>query len=116
MIRKTIAILILLVAVTGCTVTMTPTDPQKAAKAEARKAETDTLERIRTYKIVQEETQLIRDILLLKVEVAKIQAANAPPAPATRPAIPARQKVDVPGIGEGEFVPMDQIPAGANVQ
>ena len=96
----------------GCQVTMTPTDPQKAAKAEARKAETDTLERIRTMKIVQEETLLIRDILLLKVEVAKIQAANAP-AVQTKP---ARQNVEIPGIGQGEFVPMDQIPAGANVQ
>jgi len=110
--RKTIVIAMLLVAAmlfAGCQVTMTPTDPQKAAKAEARKAEADTLERIRTMKIVQEETLLIRDILLLKVEVAKIQAANAPPGP-------ARQKVDVPGMGEGEFIPMDQIPAGANVQ
>ena len=107
-------IVILLVAVTlfaGCQVTMTPTDPQKAAKAEAKKAEKDTLERIRTMKIVQEETLLIRDILQLKAEVAKIQAANAPPAPATRPAIPARQKVDVPGMGEGEFVPMAELPA-----
>jgi len=112
--RKTIVIAMLLVAAmlfAGCQVTMTPTDPQKAAKAEAKKAEKDTLERIRTYKIVQEETLLIRDILQLKAEVAKIQAANAPPAPATRPAIPARQKVDVPGMGEGEFVPMAEVPA-----
>jgi len=105
MIRKTIAMLILLVAVTGCTVTMTPTDPQKAAKAQAKKAETDTLERIRTMKIVQEETLLMRDILLLKVEVAKIRAANTPPAQ------PAKQKVAVPELGvEGEFVPLDQLP------
>jgi len=101
-------IVILLVAVTlfaGCQVTMTPTDPQKAAKAEAKKAESDTLERIRTMKIVQAETLLIRDILLLKAEVAKIQAANTPPKA-------QRQPVAVPELGiEGEFIPQDQLPA-----
>ena len=107
---KTIVIAMLLVAATvfaGCQVTMTPTDPLAVKKAETKKAEADTLERIRTMKIVQEETLLIRDILLLKVEVAKIQAANAP-AVQTKP---ERQNVVVPGIGEGEFVPLEQIPA-----
>jgi len=110
--RKTIVIAMLLVAATvfaGCHVTMTPTDPQAAAKAEAKKAESDTVERIRTMKIVQEETLLIRDIMLLKAEIAKIQAASAPQKPATRP---ARQTVAVPELGvEGEYVPMDELPA-----
>jgi len=109
--RKTIVIAMLLVAAmlfAGCQVTMTPTDPLAVKKAETKKAEADTLERIRTMKIVQEETLLIRDILLLKVEVAKIQAANAPPAQPK----PARQTVAVPELGvEGEFIPMDEMPA-----
>ena len=107
--RKTIVIAMLLVAAmlfAGCQVTMTPTDPQAAAKAEAKKAESDTVERIRTMKIVQEETLLIRDIMLLKAEIAKIQAANTPPAQ------PKRQPVAIPELGvEGEYVPMDELPA-----
>lgn len=70
--------LALLLLVAGCTVTMTSTDPQKIAKAELRKAEVETKERIRQYKIILEEQQLIRDIYLLKVEVAKVQTENAP--------------------------------------
>ena len=110
--RKTIVILMLLVAAmlfAGCQVTMlSPDDPEDAAKAVAKQAEADTVERIRTMKIVQEETLLIRDILLLKSEVAKIQAANAPPAQSK----PARQKVEVPELGvEGEFIPLAELPA-----
>ena len=109
MIRKTIVIVILLIAVAGCQVTMTPTDPQAAARAQAKKAETDTLERIRTMKIVQEESILIRDILLLKAEIAKIQAANTPPAKTDSK--PAQQKIEVPELGiKGEFVPQDELP------
>lgn len=94
---------LLLVAVAGCQVTMLKPDPQKEAKAEMKKVEAATVERIRQYKIFHEEQQLIRDILLLKVEVAKIQAENAPP----------QQK---PGqIESMEFIPANQIPPDAKV-
>ncbi len=104
--RKAITIgILLLVAVSGCQVSMLAPDPQKEAKAEAKKAEADTLERIRTYKIVHEEQQLVRDIMLLRVEVSKLQAANAPQQR------PQRPQVKVPELGvEGEFVPLDQLP------
>ena len=89
MTRKAIVIAMLLVAATvfaGCQVTMlSPDDPQAVKRAEAKQAEADTVERIRTMKIVQAETLLIRDIMLLKAEIAKIQAAGAP-LPRTKPA------------------------------
>ena len=98
---KTMLIL-LLVAVAGCQVTMLKPDPQKEAKAEMKKVEAATVERIRQYKVIHEEQQLIRDILLLKVEVAKIQAENAPPKQSGK-------------IESMEFIPNDQIPPDAKV-
>lgn len=129
MIKKTMMIL-LLVAVAGCQVTLLePDDPEDLAKteakAEAEKKEIDVLERIRVMKIVQEETLLMRDIFLLKAEIAKIQAAGDSPNPPQRPdrqpvpfkrppmpnEVPAREKVEIPELGvEGEFVPLDELP------
>ena len=99
---KTMLIL-LLVAVAGCQVTMLKPDPQKEANVEKMKAEAEVVERIRQFRILHEEQQLIRDIMLLKVEVAKIQAENAPP------------KQETGKITGMEFIPADQIPPGAKV-
>jgi len=100
---KKVILCLLLVAVAGCQVTMLESDPLKEAKSAMKKVEAETLERIRQYRIFCEEQRLIRDILLLKVEVAKIQAENAPP----------QQK---PGqIESMEYIPLDQIPPDAKV-
>ncbi len=96
-------LVLLLVAVAGCQMTMLKPDPQKEAKAEMKKVEAATVERVRQYKIIHEEQQLIRDILLLKVEVAKIQAENAPPK---------QESGKITGM---EFVPLDQLPPDAKV-
>ena len=96
-------LVVLLVAVAGCQMTMLEPDPQKEAKAEMKKVEVATVERIRQYKIFHEEQQLIRDILLLKVEVAKIQAENAPPQ---------QQSGQIESM---EYIPLNQIPPDAKV-
>jgi len=97
-----VILVVLLVVAAGCQVTMLEPDPQKEAKAEKKKAEADITERIRQFRILQEEQQLIRDIMLLKVEIAKIQAENAPPKK--------------PGqIESMEYIPLDQIPPDAKV-
>lgn len=72
---KTILIVLLVAAMAGCQVTMLPTDPQAAAKAEA-------IERIANYELVRQEQQLIFDIMRLRHDAAVIQKAmNLPPPP-----------------------------------
>ena len=99
---KKVILCLLLVAVAGCSVTMFEPDPQAMAKAELKKVEADMIERTRQYKMILEEQQLIRDILLLKVEIAKIQAENAP----------SNQPGTITGM---EYIPLDQIPPDAKV-
>ena len=71
--RKTMTILILmlLVAATGCLETAAPA-PQVVPIDTA-----EIKERIRYMKVVQEELVLTRNILMLKVELAKFSAPRA---------------------------------------
>lgn len=89
--RKTIVMLILLgVVLAGCQPLMTPAGPQTSV-TETPKDEAAMLERIRQLEIIHKEQLFIRDILKLKVEIANIKTANAPPQPLaqTPPSNPA---------------------------
>lgn len=69
-----------------------------------------TLERIRQYKILRQEQQLIVEILQFKYDAAVLQA-KFQPAPQRAQQGPARQKVNVPELGiEGEFIPLNELP------
>lgn len=68
-----------------------------------------TLDRIRQYKIVKEEQQLIVDILQAKYDAAVLQSKMQPaqrPRPVQRPAIPEGTPVTI----EGEFIPVEKLP------
>ena len=71
-----VVLVVLLVAAMGCTVTMT--NPQALARAEKKKSEAETVERIRQYKILKEEQQLVTDILKIRYEAAVIKTKLNP--------------------------------------
>lgn len=68
-----------------------------------------TLDRIRQYKIVKEEQQLIVDILQAKYEMAVLQSKMQPaqkPRPVQRPVMPEGTPVNI----EGKFIPVEKLP------
>ena len=75
----TILFLMVLLAACGCQEAMMPA-PSGTSLITTDQLETETVERIRIMKIVQEELALTRSILLLKADVAKLKTPKEPPA------------------------------------
>ena len=71
----TILFLMVLLAACGCQEAVAPSGSELITTDQL---ETDTVERIRVMKIVQEELALTRSILLLKADVDKLKAPSAP--------------------------------------
>ena len=71
----TILFLMALLAACGCQESVAPSGSELITTDQL---ETDTVERIRVMKIVQEELALTRSILLLKADVDKLKAPSAP--------------------------------------
>jgi len=84
--RALTGIVLLLVAVAGCSVTFDPSNPQAKALRE-------TKQRIAQYQIIKQEQELTRDIIALQLEVAKLKL-----------------KAQAPPVIQGEFVPADKLP------
>ena len=74
----TILFLMVLLAACGCQETVAPSGTSLITTDQL---ETETIERIRVMKIVQEKLALTRSILLLKADVDKLKAPSAPSAP-----------------------------------
>jgi len=85
-------LILLGVVLAGCQPMMKPAEKQNLTVTEIPKDEAAMLERIRQLKIIHEEQQLVRDILKLKIEVANIKTANAPPQPAIKPPVEVEPK------------------------
>lgn len=73
----TILLLMVLLAVCGCQEAVAPSG---TVLITTDQLETETVERIRVMKIVQEELALTRSILMLQADVAKLKAPRTPPA------------------------------------
>ncbi len=73
----TILFMMVLLAACGCQEGIAPA-PSGTALITTDQLETETVERIRIMKIVQEELALTRSILLLKADVDKLKAPSAP--------------------------------------
>lgn len=79
----TILILMLLVAAAGCQETAAPAPTVVPIDIS------DIQERIRLMKVVQEELVLTRNIMMLKVEIAKFRKPSAPSAAKSAPSTPS---------------------------
>lgn len=80
--KKVILVLILVAAMAGCTVSLTP---DKLVRANKEKVLAETVERIRQLEIAKQEQQLMKDIMQLRYEQLVLNSKMRPAQPKPEP-------------------------------
>ena len=79
---KTMLLVLLVAAMAGCSVSLTP---DKLVKAQKERVLAETVARTRQLEIMKAEQQLMKDILQLRYEQLVLNSKMQPPKPAPQP-------------------------------
>ena len=79
---KTMLLVLLVAAMAGCSVSLTP---DKLVKAQKERVLAETVARTRQLEIMKNEQQLMKDILQLRYEQLVLNSKMHPPKPAPQP-------------------------------